>query len=694
MFQPRSPLRSIPNRESFPHAMLIANWMDWGIIISSFVRGVRGRTNHAADWLYVPARKYHVMTCSGSLPEQVFLFLDPVRHTPSNDSMEVIVKRVAPWSFLLLFALLVACSSAPTPVPTTVPTNVPALPSATTLPATAAIPTAPATASAPTAPATASVPTMPATPSAPKPPTAQPAKFSGQALTTERNNLFAGSGLCAVCHTGMTDSAGANVSIDAAWRVTMMANAARDPYFQASVRGEIISNPSLQAVIEDTCSQCHTPMARYTVGATGDKSKLFGDGFLNPSNPQHAMALDGVSCTVCHQIRSERLGQPTSFDAGFAIDTSTPAGNRLVYGPFSVTDAQAALMKASSGFPPAQGPQIKQAELCATCHTLYTPYVDATGKVVGQFPEQMAYLEWQNSAYAGKQVCQDCHMPLAQGGVKLSVTGGDPRSPFFQHTFAGGNTYMVSILQAFGADLGVAASSDQLGAKLASMTDYDKTHVATLALDQTTLNGTKLSTNVIVKNLAGHKFPTGFPSRRAWLHVTVRDVDGRVIFESGAVKPDGLIVGNINDTDPAKFEPYFSEITSPDQVQIYEAIMGDTDGKVTTTLLRGAAYLKDDRLLPQGFDKAAAVKDIQVIGDAEKAKDFVGGGDAVHYVVDLSTAKGPFKLTAELLYQSIAYRWAQNLKQYNSAETARFLGYYAGVPNIPETLATAQVEVK
>ena len=583
------------------------------------------------------------------------------------------MKRVGLWSFL--FVLLVACAGAPSPMATTVP--------ATSVSVTVSAPTLPATASAPTPPAISATG-----------PTVQAAKFSGQPLPTERNNLFAGSGLCAICHTAMTDSAGANVSIDAAWRATMMANAARDPYFQASVRGETMSIPGLQAVIEDTCSKCHTPMARYTVNAAGGKGTLFGDGFLNSNNQQHALALDGVSCTLCHQIRDTGLGQPSSYDAGFVIDTSTPASNRPIYGPFPITDAQAAIMKASSGFTPIQGTQIKQAELCATCHTLYTPFVDATGQVVGQFPEQMPYLEWQNSAYNSKQVCQDCHMPLAQGGVKLSVTGGDPRSPFFQHAFVGGNTYIVNIFRTFGEDLGVTASSDQFDAKIAHMNDYYKTRAATLAWGNMTLNGTKLAADVTIKNLAGHKFPTGFPSRRAWLHVTVRDVDGRVVFESGAVKADGMIVGNVNDADPTKFEPYFSEIASPDQVQIYEAIMGNTDGKVTTTLLRGAGYLKDDRLLPAGFDKAKVVKDIQVVGDAAEAKNFVGGSDTVRYVTDLGAAKGPFTLSAELLYQSIGYRWAQNLKQYNSAETARFLGYYASVPNVPATLATAQVEIK
>ena len=110
---------------------------------------------------------------------------------------------------------------------------------------------------------------------------------------------------------------------------------------------------------------------------------------------------------------------------------------------------------------------------------------------------------------------------------------------------------------------------------------------------------------MIVDTLTGHKFPTGFPSRRTWLHLTVTDASGQVVFESGAVNADGSIVGNDSDADPSAYEPHYLEITSPDQVQIYEAVMGDTEGMVTTVLLKGAGYVKDNRLLPHGFDKAA-----------------------------------------------------------------------------------------
>ena len=180
---------------------------------------------------------------------------------------------------------------------------------------------------------------------------------------------------------------------------------------------------------------------------------------------------------------------------------------------------------------------------------------------------------------------------------------------------------------------------------------------------------------VAVENLAGHKLPTAYPSRRAWLHVTVRDGNGRAVFESGAFSPNGSIAGNDNDADATRFEPHYAEIRKADQVQIYEPVMVDQQGAVTTGLLHGFRYVKDNRLLPRGFDKQTADAAVAVHGDAATDADFVGGGDRVRYVVDVGQAQGPFEVQAELRYQSIGFRWAQNSRR-DTAEGSRFLRYY------------------
>src|SRR5205085_805185 len=118
------------------------------------------------------------------------------------------------------------------------------------------------------------------------------------------------------------------------------------------------------------------------------------------------------------------------------------------------------------------------------------------------------------------------------------------------------------------------------------------------------------------------------------------------------------------------------EIRDAAQVQIYESIMGDAAGLPTTGLLSAARYLKDNRLLPHGFDKRTADKDIAVHGSAADDQNFNGAGDRVRYSVAVGNAPGPFQIDAELWFQPISYRWASNLKEYNADEPKRFTRFY------------------
>ncbi len=183
--------------------------------------------------------------------------------------------------------------------------------------------------------------------------------------------------------------------------------------------------------------------------------------------------------------------------------------------------------------------------------------------------------------------------------------------------------------------------------------------------------------DITIENRGGHKLPTAYPSRRAWLHIAVKDAGGKTVFESGRLEADGRIRGNDNDADGARYEAHHDEIASPDDVQVYEPILGDPAGAVTTGLITAVKYLKDNRILPEGFDKATASHDIAVAGEAAADANFTGGSDRVRLNAPLGSAAGPFTVEVELLYQPIGYRWAQNLGPYKaSMEPARFQDYY------------------
>ncbi len=513
-------------------------------------------------------------------------------------------------------------------------------------------------------------------------------------LPIAQGKFFSMSGNCALCHSGMTDPGGNDVSMPKFWRSTMMANAARDPYWQATVEHEVALNPEIRAAIEDKCATCHMPMGLVTVHAEGGQGLVLEGGFTDDKQPLHTFAMDGVSCTVCHQIREDGLGTEASFSGGFEIDTLIEMGQRIIYGPYDVTDPLNEIMRSASGFNSQKTEHMAQAALCGSCHTLYTDYLDLdSGKFAGQFAEQTPFLEWGHSSYVGEKVCQDCHMPVVEGEVQISSMGGDPRPNFSMHEFVGGNTFVLSMLRDNGEEAGVTASTEQFNDTIMRAEEQMAT-AAAVALENVAVTDGTATFDVLVQALTGHKFPGGFPSRRAWLHVTVRDANGEVVFESGAWTDDGAITGSDEDVSATAYEPHYDLITEPDQVQIYQPILQDSRGDVTTVLLHAAGYLKDNRLLPAGFDKATAGDDFAVSGAALEDDDFTGEGDRVTYQVAVGEASLPLSVEAELLYQSISYRWAMNLMEGEGELISQFSEYYDGAPNIPVLVAAADVVVE
>jgi hypothetical protein len=488
---------------------------------------------------------------------------------------------------------------------------------------------------------------------------------------------FETSDRCVACHNGISTPQGEDISIGTNWRTSMMANSGRDPYWISGVRRETIDHPTAAAQIQDECTICHMPMMRYESNLIGRE----GEAFVHfpPANDTRAdqLAQDGVSCSVCHQISSEGLGTRASFVGGFKIDTSKPPGERHEYGPFDVDKGHTTIMRSSSTFQPTDGKAVVTAsELCATCHTLLTKALNTQGQVIGELPEQVPYQEWQHSRYNNSTSCQNCHMPKVPEEVPITSILGEPRSGFAQHSFIGGNFFIQRLLSLHRNDLGVIAPPEDLSSAAARTIAHLQTDAAKLSVKSLEVRGGRIEASISIENLAGHKLPTAYPSRRVWLHVTVQDGHDAVVFESGALNADGSIEGNVNDLDPTRYEPHFTEITQPDQVEIYEAILAGPGDTVTTGLLTGLRFIKDNRLLPHGFDKRTADQEVAVHGKAETDPDFVGGGDTIQYSVAIDGSGGPFQVVAELWYQPISYRWAMNLKPYDAAEPQRFVRYY------------------
>ena len=499
-----------------------------------------------------------------------------------------------------------------------------------------------------------------------------PAASPGSPLFSSEH--FRGSEVCAACHNGINDSNGNDVSIVTDWSSTMMANSARDPLWKAKVRSEINRNPQLTDVINDKCTRCHAPMANFEAKTNIEPPGILDGGFLSASHPRHDEAMNGVSCTLCHQIQdAPNLGTLSSFTGHYEIGK-----NKLIYGPYD--NLKGTSMINQTGYTPTYSPHIQSSKICGTCHNLKTAIVDQFGKVISttpesEFPEQMPYTEWENSSYASTdpKSCQQCHMPRANG---VRISNGsmttevlEKRDNFGIHEFVGANRLMLDIFNNNKTQLGVLSNNF---AETLAKTQAMLNSAATIATDKQCLGvDNELNFTLKVNSTTGHKLPSAYPSRRVVLHVIVKDDIGNIVFESGKINSDGSIVGVNADKNRRTFEPHYQLITKPDQVQVYEAIMGDNQKKVTYTLLRGMTYLKDNRILPLGFDKAKAPNDVKVVGAALSDRDFIGGSDKISYRISGLTGAA-YTVEAELVHQPLAFSFATDLFQETDDEVTDF----------------------
>ena len=514
----------------------------------------------------------------------------------------------------------------------------------------------------------------------PQPSPLPPLSFPPESPTPAPTDNFRTADRCIACHKGVSTTDGTDVSIGFDWRASMMANSARDPYFQAAVRREIMDYPEAAADIEGECARCHMPMSTIAALQEGRSGQVFANLPVGDAEGPYAdLAADGVSCALCHQIQPDGLGTGETFTARFRIAAETPPEGRPLFGPFEPDQGGAGIMRSATGFRPAMGEHVTSSGLCASCHTVFTHAVRPDGNAP-PFPEQAPFLEWQASAYreggANERSCQDCHMPEVGEDVPVTRVLGRARPQVSRHVFRGGNFFMLRMLNRYRDELGVTALPQELELAAARTADHLRTATATIDIGDPVIRGGRLEATVTVHNHAGHKFPTAYPSRRAWLRVAVTDAAGRLVFESGALTPEGRLAGDDHDGDGSRYEPHHTTIGSPGQVQVYQGVMAAGDGTVTTGLMSAERWAKDNRILPGGFDPDRADTRVLPVGTAASDPDFLPGSDAVRYSVGVDPGAGPFTVTAELWFQPIAYRWAENLAAYDAPETRRFVRYY------------------
>ncbi|WP_306643676.1 multiheme c-type cytochrome [Sanyastnella coralliicola] len=501
------------------------------------------------------------------------------------------------------------------------------------------------------------------------------------------NGLFATSGACVNCHGSDPDGIasvtpfGEDVNVVDSWRSSMMANSAKDPYWQAKMRQEMMTNPGHAEDIGNFCTKCHAPLGRHAMEYTGVESYTFEHLLTDTAG------MDGVSCVACHQQTTENLGNENSGNLHFADE-------QVAYGPFE--SPLVSPMALNSGYEPVYSEHIKDAGICASCHTLVTGTVDLDGNSTGEtFVEQATYHEWLNSSYGEDDLnvtCQSCHMPSLGNKQPIILAAGydtPPRAPFAEHEFAGANKLMLEIMKDNRDTLDISATEADYDATIAATLEMLQQQSLDMELFEVSRDEQMIAFDVELENRAGHKFPSGYPARRLFVQTTVYDdLANTVIWQSGEWDEDFYLLD-----EDENFEPHYDLITNEDQVQIYEMVMADVNGDPTTVLERADDYLKDNRLVPLGFTTEHEVYDTTlVVGDALTDLDFnqdeLGfqgtGGDNIHYQVDMSAnPELAIRVEVKVYYQSIPPKWTEELFAWDDPLINHFESMYEAADKTP-----------
>jgi hypothetical protein len=535
-----------------------------------------------------------------------------------------------------------------------------------------------------------------------------------------------------------------NLSPYTEWRASMMGLAGRDPIFHAQLESEKTLYPSRAEFFDNTCYRCHGVMGQRQVELDRNQPFKHSMVFAKPEDPDGkygALARDGVSCTACHRIAKEGLGTPASFTGQFKLDPPD-----VVNGPYE--EVITLPMKNALNVTPRFGDHVKSSALCGSCHTVVLPVFDTKGNQVRdkngkpkEFHEQTTYPEWQNSIYQNERepfdkqtarTCQDCHMPKTFLDKKLvfrvaniednnyPYTEGRAadkeitvrvRDEFSRHSLVGINQFGIMMFQQFPNILGIrtadymyAAGVQGLLTTLKSSDELARNETAKIAVTSVTKNDEFLEATVRVENLAGHCLPSGVAFRRAFLSLEALDEKGNVVWASGRTNSVGAIVRGTTDevlsteffydekTRKQVFQPHHEVITSEDQVQIYEELMADTEGRITTSFVGLDHHIKNNRLLPKGWRTDGPLASVTgPHGEAEKDPEYVNqigssGADTIKYRIALNDkTRRAVAVIAVLYYQSIPpYYLKQRFTIGKGPETKR-LAYLTSHLSIEQT---------
>jgi tetratricopeptide (TPR) repeat protein len=321
------------------------------------------------------------------------------------------------------------------------------------------------------------------------------------------------------------------------WRQALHSNAFRTPFYRASVN-ILIRDPERGIAFARHCDSCHNPIG-VLAGALTEDSKVDRGNF----------DLDGLTCTTCHSV----LG----------IDSTNGNGSIVMGVPSAIVDENGSRIPGQVPFdmilrhPERHSAAVMRdllhkPEFCAACHKANLPATLNDYKFVRAFT---TYDEWQQSKFSHRNplnfytadftTCQGCHM--TRNEVSLPEYGAK-NGTFASHRWLAGNTavpFYYGFDEQLKKTIEFLRSGNYLNVDIFALRKQGSDRLIA-PLGRATYG---LAPNDVVeayvviqnKNIGHSLIPEIRDLYEAWVEFTVKDANGKEIYHSGFLKPDGTL---------------------------------------------------------------------------------------------------------------------------------------------------------
>jgi tetratricopeptide (TPR) repeat protein len=318
------------------------------------------------------------------------------------------------------------------------------------------------------------------------------------------------------------------------WRQALHSNSFRAPFYRASVN-ILIRTKGIEFARH--CDSCHNPVG-VLAGALNTGSTL-----------DRSFDRDGLTCATCHSIQSvqTKLGNG-GFVMGVPAVMVDEQGNRI---PGIVPDAEI-LAHPDRHSQAVMRNILHTPEFCASCHKANLPPQLNSYKWIRAFT---AYDEWQNSKFSQRNPltfysadfssCQGCHM--MRQAIKLPDPGAK-NGYLASHRWLAGNT-AVPFYYGFDEQLDQTIEFLKSGKYInvdlfALKAESGGPMLAPLGTKPFTLKPNQMVDAYVIvqnKNIGHSLVPEVRDLYEAWLQFTVKDASGAKVYDSGYLKPDGML---------------------------------------------------------------------------------------------------------------------------------------------------------